>query len=91
MERIPLVTGRSRINIFQDLPIPFSIYEWEAHGILEARAVMDRSTGDFSVIGLVVDNLRKKYVHNITRSDAKSTLKAFLKKAYEEDNFFYSA
>ena len=91
VERIPLVTGRGRIDKFEDLPNEISMYEWEMHGILEARAVMDRATGDFSAIGLVVDNLGKKYVHNITRDEAKDTLKVFLKKAYEEDAFCYTA
>ncbi len=47
---------------------------------------MDRSTADFSVIGLV-DNL-KKSVHNESWEDSKEMLKAFLKKAFEGDGFF---
>jgi hypothetical protein len=43
LERIPLVTGRGRINTFKELPIQFSMYEWEAHGLLEARSVMEKS------------------------------------------------
>lgn len=65
------------------------MYEWEAHGLLEACLVMERSTADFTVLGLVVDNLKTKGVHNKNREDSKEQLKAFLKRAFEEDGFFF--
>ena len=52
---------------------------------------MERKTADFSVIGLVVDNLDRKYVHNQSREDSKEGLKAFLKRVFEEDGFFFTS
>ena len=91
LQRIPLVTGRARIATSVELPTPLAMYEWEVHGLLEACQVMERSTADFTVIGLVVDNLKMKYVHNKNREDSKEELKAFLKRAFEEDGFFFTA
>ncbi len=41
------------------LPMPCTMYEWEAHGLLEARKVMEQATGAFSIIGVVVDHSNK--------------------------------
>ena len=91
LQRVPLVTGRERIETIEELPTPLAMYEWEGHGLLEACLVMERSTADFTVIGLVVDNLKMKYVQNKTRDESKEGLKDFLKKTFEEDGFFFNA
>jgi hypothetical protein len=91
LQRGPLVTGRARIATSEELPTPYGMYEWEAHGLLEACLVMERTRADFSVIGLVVDNLGRKYVHNQSREDSKEGLKAFLKRVFEEDGFFFTS
>ena len=54
------------------------MYEWEAQGLIEARYVMEKSTSNFTVIGLVVDNLGRKYVHNESREASKTIFKSFL-------------
>ena len=91
LQRIPLVTGRSRIASSIELPTPLAMSERECHGIFEACNVMERSTADFSVIGIVVNNLGTKYVQNEDREKAKENLKAFLKRAFSEDGFFFAA
>lgn len=91
IKRVPLVTGRKRIETVEELPTPQAMYEWEAHGLLEACQVMERATADFSVIGLVVDNLKTKYLSNQSREDSKEELKAFLKRLYGENGFFFTA
>jgi len=90
LQRIPLGTGRQRIFKCDELPTPCSMWEWELHGILDAIKATDRVTSDISVIALVTDNLDKTNVINKTRQEAKKILKAFLKKAYNEDAFFYT-
>ena len=84
MEKKPVLSS-------EELPTPYGMYEWEAHGLLEACLIMERKTADFSVIGLVVDNLDRKYVHNQSREDSKEGLKAFLKRVFEEDGFFFTS
>ncbi len=64
------------------------MYDWEAHGLLEACQVMERLMAAFSVIGLVVDNLEMKYIHNKSREDSKEELKAILRRVLEEDGLF---
>ena len=90
MERMPLVTGRKRIEKVEELPTAVGMYEWEGHGLLEAILVIGRDI-DFSVIGLVTDNLKRKHLQNQTRKDAKKGLKAFMKRVFEEDGFFFSS
>ena len=89
LQRIPMVTGQARIKTSEELPTPHGMYEWEAHGLLEACLVMERSMADFSIIGVVVDNLGRKYVQNQSREDSKEGLKAFLKRVFKEDGFFF--
>ena len=91
LQRSPLATVRARIETSEELPTPYGMYEWEAHGLLEACLVMDRQTADFSVIRLAVDNLGRKCVHNQSREDSKEGLKAFLKRVFEEDGFFFTS
>ena len=94
LQRIPLVTGRARARIAtsEELPTPAGIYEWEAHGLLQAMLVKERSTANFSVIGLVTDNLGSgEYVQNQSREDCKEGLKKFLKRVFEEDGFFFTS
>ena len=67
------------IEMGVELPTPLTMYEWEDHGLWEACQVLERSTADFSVIGLV-HKLNKEYVHNEIREDSKEELKAFLKR-----------
>jgi len=88
LQRMPLSTGRARILTVDQLPIPHSMWEWEAHGIMDSIRVV-RPECDFAVIGLVTDNLGKRYVHNESRATAKQRLSDFLKKVYLEDGFFY--
>ena len=49
---------------------------------------MERLMAAFSVIGLVVDNLEMKYIHNKSREDSKEELKAILRRVLEEDGLF---
>lgn len=90
LERMPLVTGRKRIEKFEELPTPVGMYEWEGHGLLEACLVIGRDI-DFSVIGLVTDNLGRKHLQNQTQEDAKEGFKAFMKRVFEEDGFFFTS
>ncbi len=90
LRRVPLVTGRGRIVGYDELPTPQAMYEWEAHGLLEAREAMDKATTDFTVIGLVTDSLGNPGVRNQPREAAKETFKALLKKLFDEDALFFA-
>ena len=70
-----LVMGRARKYTSDELPTPHAMSEWEAHGLLEARKVMEHATGDFSIIGAVVDNFQPKYVRNEGRAGSRRNLK----------------
>ena len=80
-----------RIKTSEELPTLHAMYEWEVHGLIEACRAMERSAADFAVVGLVVDNLERKYVRNKTRDECKTLLKAFLEKLFEEDGLFFTA
>lgn len=75
LEQIPLAMGRPWIATSEELPTPHTMYEWEAHGLLEALHTMDRYTADFSVIGLVMDNLETVNIHNLSQENSKNDLK----------------
>ncbi len=87
--RIPLVTG-ARIERVE-LPAAITMYEDGAHDVFRACQAMERSTADFSVIGLVVDNMGMEYEPNKNQRNSERELKSFLKRVFEDDGFFFEA
>ncbi len=87
--RVPLATGRAREHLAVELPSP-CMYEWEAHGLLEAAHVADITMNDFTVIGAVVDSLGGLYADELSRDAKKLALKRFLRRVYDDDGLFFS-
>ena len=85
--RVPLETGLCITTVVQ-LPAPNVMYGLEAHSlIITANHVSNNA--DFTIIAVVTDDLGVQGLHNMDRDTAKRGLKAFLRKAFDDDEFFH--